>query len=82
MGLRLRAGFIYQPSPYQGDPSQYDRKYVTAGIGFLADKTVGIDVGYAHGWWKNYGDNYGYNVSRTYQDLTKDRLTIDMTYRF
>ena len=82
IGLKLRGGFIYQPSPYQGDPSQYDRKYMTAGIGFLADKTVGIDVGYAHGWWKDYGDNYGYNVSRTYQDLTKDRLTIDMTYRF
>lgn len=82
LGLRLRGGFIYQPSPYQGDPSQYNRKYITAGIGFLADKTVGIDVGYAHGWWKDYGDNYGSDVSRTYQDLSKDRLTIDMTYRF
>jgi long-subunit fatty acid transport protein len=82
MGLRLRGGFIYQPSPYQGDPSQYDRKYITAGIGFLANNSVGIDVGYAHGWWKDYGDNYGSDVSRTYQDLTKDRLTVDMTYRF
>jgi long-subunit fatty acid transport protein len=82
IGLRLRGGFIYQPSPYQGDPSQYDRKYVTFGIGFLVDNSVGIDVGYAHGWWKDYGDNYGYDVSRTYQDLTKDRLTIDMTYRY
>jgi hypothetical protein len=92
MGLRLRGGFIYQPSPYQGDPSQYDRKYITAGIGFLANNSVGIDVGYAHGWWKDYGDNYpNYDqngnpiagpASRTYQDLTKDRLTVDMTYRF
>ena len=82
VGLRLRGGFIYQPSPYQGDPSEYGRKYVTAGIGFLADQTVGIDIGYAHGWWKNYGDNYGYNVSRTFQNISTDRIMMDMTYRF
>lgn len=82
VGLRLRGGFIYQPSPYQGDPTEYDRKYFTAGIGFLADQTVGIDIGYAHGWWKNFGDNYGYNVSRTLQDISTDRIMIDMTYRF
>ncbi|MGA8264298.1 MAG: hypothetical protein WB779_07650, partial [Ignavibacteriaceae bacterium] len=82
VGLILRGGFIYQPSPYQGDPSEYDRKYFTAGIGFLADQTVGIDIGYAHGWWKNYGDNYSYNVSRTYQDISKDKIMIGMTYRF
>ena len=90
IGLRLRGGFIYQPSPYQGDPSQYDRKYFTVGIGFLADQTVGIDVAYAHGWWKNYGDNYvNYDqygnvipVSRTYQDLSKDKIMLGMTYRF
>jgi long-chain fatty acid transport protein len=82
LGLRLRGGFIYQPSPYQGDLSEYGRKYVTAGIGFVANKTVGIDLGYAHGWWKDYGDNYGVNVSRTYQDLSTDRILLDMTYRF
>ena len=82
VGVRLRGGFIYQPSPYQGDPSQYDRKYFTVGIGFRADQTVGIDVAYAHGWWKNYGDNYGYNVSRTYQDISKDKIMLGMTYRF
>ena len=82
IGIRLRGGFIYQPSPYQGDPSEYDRKYFTAGIGFTADQAVGIDIGYAHGWWKNYGDNYGNDVSRTYQDISKDRVMIGMTYRF
>lgn len=82
VGIRLRAGFIYQPSPYQGDPSEYDRKYFTTGIGFLANQSVGIDIGYAHGWWKNFGDNYDVNVSRTYQDISKDRVVVDMTYRF
>lgn len=47
VGLRLRAGYLVQPSPYKGDPSKYDHKYITAGIGFLADETIGIDLGIA-----------------------------------
>ncbi len=82
LGLRLRGGFIYQPSAYKGDPSEFNRKYFTAGIGLLAQQSVGIDIGYAHGWWKDFGDNYSANVSRTFQSITTDRIMLDMTYRF
>lgn len=81
-GLRVRGGFILQPSAYKNDPSDFDKKYFTAGIGFLTDQTIGIDIGYAHGWWKTFGDNYSSNVSRTYQDITTDRVMLGMTYRF
>ncbi|MDO8549674.1 MAG: hypothetical protein Q7S39_05930 [Ignavibacteria bacterium] len=81
-GLRLRGGFFVQPSPYQGDPSEFNRKYATAGIGFLTDETVGIDIAYAHGWWKDFGDNYGSEVSRTFQDITSDQFMITGIYRF
>jgi long-subunit fatty acid transport protein len=82
IGMRLRGGFFVQPSPYQGDPSEFDRKYFTTGIGFLADESVGIDVAYAHGWWKDYGDNYGSEVSRTFQDVTSDYIILTGIYRF
>lgn len=82
IGLRLRGGFILQPSAYKNDPSEYDKKFVTAGIGFLVDQTVSMDIGFAHGWWKDYGDNYGYNVSRTHQDIKTNRVILGMTYRF
>jgi hypothetical protein len=82
LGFRLRGGFIYMPSAYQGDPSQYDKKYFTLGAGYLIDGAVGIDVAYAHGWWKTYGDNYGVNLSRTFQSLTNDQVFFSMTYRF
>ncbi|MDP3684165.1 MAG: hypothetical protein Q8S01_09550, partial [Ignavibacteria bacterium] len=58
VGIRVRGGFISQPSPYKGDPSDFGKKYLTGGVGFLADETFAIDVAYAHGWWKTYGDNY------------------------
>lgn len=82
IGLRLRGGYFVQPSAYKSDPSAYDRKYFTAGVGILAEETVGIDLGYAHGWWKDFGDNYGTNVSRTFQDISHDRVMFTATYRF
>lgn len=89
-GVRLRSGFFIQPSPYQNDPSEFDRKYFTAGIGLLADETIGIDIAYAHGWWKDFGDNYSTDefgnfapgVSRTFQDVTNDQFIITGIYRF
>ncbi|MCH8326718.1 MAG: hypothetical protein IIB83_09220, partial [Bacteroidetes bacterium] len=68
-------------SAYKNDPTQFDKKYFTAGIGFLLAKNIGVDIGYAHGWWKNIGDNFGVNVSRTFQDITYDRILVDLTYR-
>ena len=82
IGIRLRAGYLVQPSAYQGDPSNFDRQYVTGGVGYLAGNSVGIDLGYAHGWWSTYGDNYSTNVSRTFQDIKTDQIILSMTYRF
>jgi long-subunit fatty acid transport protein len=82
LGMRLRGGYFVQPSPYKGDPSEYNHQYVTGGIGFLANETIGIDLAIAHGWWKNYGDNYGTDVSRTYQDISVNKLILTATYRF
>ena len=82
VGLRLRTGFFVQPSPYKGDPSSYNRKFFTAGIGFLAQETLGLDLAWAHGWWKTIGDNYGTDVSRTFQDIKYDKIMLTATYRF
>jgi len=81
-GLRLRAGYFIQSSAYKNDDSDYDKKYITAGMGFLAAETLGIDIGYAHGWWNDFGDNYGDNVSRTFQEITLDKMVLTATYRF
>ncbi|MBZ0201373.1 MAG: hypothetical protein K8H86_16005 [Ignavibacteriaceae bacterium] len=82
IGLRLRAGYFVQRSAYQDDPSEYDKKYITGGIGFLTDETIGIDLSYVHGWWNDFGDNYGSNVSRTFQEITLDNVMMTITYRF
>jgi long-subunit fatty acid transport protein len=80
--IRLRGGFLVQPSPFKDDPTEFNRKYFTGGIGFLTNQTIGIDLGYAHGWWSTFGDNYGDNVSRTFQDISVNHFLITATYRF
>ncbi len=82
IGLRVRGGYILQPSAFKDDPSDFDKKFITAGIGFLADETVSIDFAFAHGWWKTYGDNYGNNVSRTFQEIAVNKLLVGFSYRF
>jgi hypothetical protein len=82
VGLRVRAGFFVQPSAYKGDPVSFDKKYITAGIGFLAEETIGIDLAFAHGWYSDIGDNYGSNLSRTTQNIKENHLILSGTYRF
>jgi hypothetical protein len=82
IGLRIRGGYITQMSPFKDDDSEFNHKYLTGGLGFLANGTIGIDVAYAYGWWKDIGDNYGSNVSRTFQDVKVHNVMLTTTYRF
>lgn len=82
LGVKLRGGFMNNQSPFKGDPSEFNRKYITGGLGFATNEAISIDVAYAHGWWENYGDNYDANVSRTFQDITDDKLIFNIAYNF
>lgn len=82
IGLRIRGGFINQASAFKGDASDFNHKYLTGGLGFLADGNIGIDIAYAYGWWKDIGDNYGSNVSRTFQDVKVHNVMLTTTLRF
>ena len=76
-----RAGFMYLQSPYADDPSEFHKKYITVGGGALIDNIFGIDVAYAYGWWKDFGDNYGVNVSRTFQDINVNNLILNLSVK-
>ena len=82
IGFRVRGGFMLYPSAFEDDPSDFDKKFLTAGIGFLTDGVLGIDIAYAYGWWKDLGDNYDSNVSRTFQEITYHKVMLTTSYRF
>jgi len=49
-GLIARAGAMYRPSPYGGDPGRYDQKFLTLGFGIDSADRLLFDIGYLYGW--------------------------------
>jgi long-subunit fatty acid transport protein len=81
-GLRLRAGYFVKNSPFKDDPSDFNRKYLTLGIGYITPEGFSLDLAYVRGTWKNIGDNYGSGVSRTYQSLKTTDIVFTTSFRF
>ncbi|MCX6120605.1 MAG: outer membrane protein transport protein [Ignavibacteriales bacterium] len=88
LGLKLRGGIIYNPSPWKGDPTSRNQMYYTAGIGYMLDERTSIDAGYAYGTWKSLRNNYSYSASGyTYDEgtdetVTTSNLNLTLLYRF
>jgi hypothetical protein len=85
--FQLRGGFAFLPSPYNGDPSDFAQKYITGGVSFSLQNSIIIELGYAHGMWKNYTLNYDYSVNGTQTSLVSEDITTDtflgtVSYRF
>lgn len=80
--IKLRAGAIYQQSPFIEDDAAFDRKYLTAGAGFKFGDAFGVDLAYTYGWWRDIHDNYDSNVSRVYQDVTQQTVMLTSTFWF
>ncbi|MBI4534791.1 MAG: outer membrane protein transport protein [Ignavibacteriae bacterium] len=79
-GVRIRGGFMYNPSPFQGDPSSFDQKYVTGGLGILLSPSTMLDIGYARGWWKTFRVNYD-RTSRVDEKITTNNFILTFSYR-
>jgi len=89
-GVRLRGGVSYNPSPYKGDPKDYDQVYYTAGVGIALDESVAVNASYAFGTWKTFRDNYYLDFSipqlpapsRTSESVKLNTLNVTLSYRF
>jgi len=57
-GVRVRGGFMYNTSPFQGDPSSFDQKYFTVGLGIPLSEFTMFDLAYAHGWYDTIRGSY------------------------
>ena len=57
--LKLRAGFYRQKMPFRGFIVKDHPYFFTAGLGFLVDRTVNMDVALLIGSWKREDPNLG-----------------------
>ncbi len=80
-GVRIRGGFIYNTSPYRNDPSSFDQKYVTGGLGILLSEDTMLDLTYARGWWKTFRYNYT-GSPKVEEDVTTNNFNLTFSYRF
>lgn len=90
LGLRLRGGVVYNPSPYKGDPADYDQLDYTAGLGVTVDENVALNASLALGKWKTFRDNYylsglssvAAGQSRTSESVNTNAFNVTLSYRF
>lgn len=83
--FRVRGGYAYKPSAWEGDPSSYNQKIITAGAGILLQNNVMFDVGAAIGSVKSFHNNYGseaLSLSRTNETISTTNITFTVSYRF
>ena len=74
-----RIGAMYIQSPYANDPTDFDKKYLTAGVGMMLGNVFKMDVAYAYGWWNDFSDNYDSNVSRTLHDVNVQNVVLSIS---
>jgi hypothetical protein len=94
MPLALRGGYIYQPSPYRGAPSELDRQYLTAGVGFQIQDAINLDLAVVRGIWESDLFLYDYDIWNPNQgvwravtrvvneDIVKNSVVFSFRYRF
>lgn len=80
-GVRVRGGFIYNPSPFEGDPSSFDQKYVTGGLGVHLGEASMLDLAFARGWWQTYRVNYDQGP-RVDEKITTNNFLLTFSHRF
>jgi long-subunit fatty acid transport protein len=84
-GLKLRGGVEWKPSPWEGDPSNYDQLLYTGGIGYSIDESSTINASFGLGTWKTFRDNYYWGdtpASRTRESVTTQVINITFSHRF
>ncbi len=83
-GLSLRAGYFRDPSIFENVDSDEDKQFISAGLGFLMDKQVRVDVAYVRGFWKtvNSGLPQTDDIGSFAEDIEVDKLFVSFAFRF
>lgn len=84
--LKIRAGYMMNPSPYKNDPSSFDEKVLTGGAGLFLQRNVVLDAAFAYGTMKSYRNEYSAvglpNSARVDRSITSTLVNFTVSYRF
>jgi hypothetical protein len=81
-GISARAGAMYIPYPVEDAPQEFDRKFLTAGLGLRSGEgAMEFNVTYILGFWDQLSEDYGSGISQVYQEIRSDNIVASLTLR-
>jgi hypothetical protein len=89
-GINLRAGYADEPSSYKGDPSSFDTKSISGGLGVLLGKSLLIEGAWRHSTYHTNHSIYndytldGKQISSSITDdaVHRDDISVTFNYRY
>lgn len=81
LNMLLRGGYALYPSPLKNAPEDLDKQFYTAGLGFLLDRSISLDLTYLRGFWKQESVDE-FTPGGTLEEIASNKVLIGMTYRF
>ncbi len=88
LGLKLRGGLLWNPSPYKADANNPDFNQLgfTGGVGFMIDQQTTLNIAAAIGQWKTFRDNYYLaavpNASTTSEKIFNSTVNVTLSFKF
>ena len=82
-GLSARAGAMYIPYPVADVPTEFDRKFLTAGLGIRSGEgAMEFNVAYVYGFWDQLAEDYGTSIQPIYQEIISQNILASLSLRF
>lgn len=79
--LKFRLGYMLDPSPLKDAPEEFDRQFITGGLGFVVDKQFSIDFAYMYGFWDNTSSD-AYTPGTVTEQITYQKVFLTTSFRF
>ncbi|MGH1364520.1 MAG: OmpP1/FadL family transporter [Calditrichia bacterium] len=77
----LRVGFSVLPDPREDMPSEFDKRFITLGLGFAVDRNVRMDITYRRGSWEQ--ESQGELTSESaFENVETNKFAVGLTYNF
>ena len=82
-GLSARAGAMYIPYPVADAPTEFDRKFLTAGLGIRSGEgAMDFNVAYVYGFWDQVAEDYGSSIQPITQSILSQNILASLSLRF
>jgi hypothetical protein len=82
-GLSARLGGMYIPYPVANAPTEFARKFLTAGVGIRSGEgAMEFNVAYVYGFWDQVAEDYGSSIQPISQSIISQNILASLSLRF